>query len=290
MRNKLLLAASICLLAALGLIPLNLVGSAPEASSGGSAPSNIWLGTPPPELWMGAKDGPEWTSPGGLRARMTYDTENKKVIVHWEHTGSLFAATQEIPLSYYPTEAIHYEGLDICVAGKFERGHTILELVSVPEPELALDAGTGQVIGLEPRQGVAKNDIFMEKLAGLDMVRLIKRMVHDESRLMIRFWDSGDLYDLDPSSGQYSLLASTQAGSGALPVAQLSEARPDAWSGHHITLGAIYVFLDQFDDSVVPAIIRDANLDGVLDEVLSGDAMTWQVYDMSNVDSYHDWF
>lgn len=232
---------------------------------------------PPAELDVGEKRGSAVeVSYEGLHGSVTYAMAEKLVRFYWRRDFSdylpevasppqlsidgLFTSIQEENSVFWPTEVCGFGENRICVAGKAAIGTTRIQIWT-----LAADAdlGTPYVdnngVVQYPRNSIsiqAKSTIYEGDQAGKRLVRALLRNHGSPVDLFVQFHDSSDLYRLNSSTGQLTLvLAATQE-----PL--LQSGFIDRWSAHH-SLGYMYNLIAP--GALGTLVLFDVDLDGVLD-------------------------
>ena len=250
----------------LGVLALTIVPpAAPQ-----SAPANL------PVAGSYRTEAERWLTPTPkFRAAVHLDMSGKKVRIAWEysHTGVFnFNAgvpsdellDQEIAVGYWPTAADAVATDKLVVAGRDRTGGTRIELWVLDVPTVK----TGQVPGRQtPYQLIAKpiRDItllYSGAVAGKDTVRGLIGVRGAQTKAIVHFQDSRDLYTLDWGSAPYNLVLLSSKSQHPELGTEFDTYR----GGDHQTLGYIYLLGNITDQTVGPLyLLRDSNRDGAID-------------------------
>jgi len=214
----------------------------------------------------------KWAEPtNGLSGHAAYFTTAKKFTMTWRHSSGV-GASQDIALPFYPT-AICRNGMDVIyVAGRNQKGQTVVHAMTYTPPTVTVGGGGAVSIG---NAVVTNIDVlYHEATTGRDMIRFMRPTLFDSTKLLIQFWDSRDLYLLDTTSGAYTKVASSTASPGVLQVPSIQDHFDMVWFAEHVAYGYVYV-LGSAKHDVNALIIYDMNKDGVFDGFLSIPKSQW---------------
>jgi hypothetical protein len=249
-----------------------------------AATAQIHQGVPPAELWGFGRTTHKITYDNGIWGRVEFNAPKKKLSVLWR-LGST-GLRQDFATSYYPTDVIALTATRWCVAGKRTRGATVIELWTIQQ-HLALyaDGGGGPPI-IRTAAITEIETVYDEAVQGRDMVALMCAKREDPDKLLVQFWDSKDLYELDLGSQQYTRVATPGQVQGVLQVPALDKAYCQFWSREHVSQGFVYV-LSCSGTSLDSLVLKDSDKDGSLDGWVVADTALW-AQDCSSPANYVD--
>jgi hypothetical protein len=252
--------------AVLGFLALTFVLPAPQQG----APPNM------PVAGSYRTEAERWVTPSpNFRASVHLDMAGKKVRISWEysHAGVFHfndgvpsdeVLDQEIAVGYWPTAADAVSADKLVVAGKDRTGSTRMELWSIDAPTVK----TGQVPGRQtPYQLIAKSirditPLYAGTVSGKDTVRGLIGMRGAQTKAIVHFQDSRDLYTLDWGHAPYDLVLLSSKNQHPELATQFDMYR----GGDHQNLGYIYLLGNITDQTVGPLyLFRDSNRDGTID-------------------------
>lgn len=306
---RLALTSAFAAILLLGCLPAAHSQYRREVQGQGGARPLGQIGTPPPAaLLAGTRrrvNVETWfDSPGAkISGSATYDMEGRRVNIQWARRfmDVVKVSEQSFATTFFPTElCVFRDGL--CVAGKRGvSGYTVIEVWEFGPQELPdayVDPSTGATV--HPDTELFPTDkftIYDEKTPGRKLVRFMFRNAGSPIHLLVQFWDSKDLYEIDTTTGEFERIMTVD------PLAGDCEYQPeladtyynDRWSADMLTFGYVY-FL--FDDGNGPTtfpkalMLVDADRDGVLD---SGGSMVlgheeWASLHLSDGNQYVEVF
>lgn len=315
MGNRNFIRAALAVLPLLAILAgLMLRGSNSPPSSSSSASLEPAMGTTPQgpshELdagayWLGSismESGDE-----SVHVEVSVDPHGGKVYVEWKWVPpqaprTAASASQTFNTLYQPTHACGIGLRQIAVAGKEIGGDTLIEFWTFGQA-LKTEALTpppqgGPRFGLQAGLRTAKTEIYRQSGLGLDTLAQMTRMLgpEDSTFLLLRFWDSKEVYRLDWTSDLLTRLASPQSGlPGTLHVPELAFEDSSALRrGRHSVLGDVYVFprrraSEGVGDPLVPTLVLiDSDRDGFLDDRLWIDGAGWEAHGLGDPANYVD--
>ncbi len=262
---------------------------------------------PPRELWWAGLAVMKTSETTSTNVRIY--TDRKKVSLQWrwfpdEAEEILVTDVQTFDVSYWPTHVAVFHPNSICVAGKRRTGETVIEhwefappltetTPPIPEP----GGGQGEPgYSIQAGERTAVSVVYNAQNLGLDTVVQMERLrgVQEDS-LMVRFWDSRDLYAVRMSDGFASLIAScsTSPPPGVLSVPALgSDSLFGLRADTHVEHGHIYVFgTGQEAQGFMKRgyefpVICDTDRNGTLDTYYIVDEELWVAMGFSDPDNY----
>ena len=239
----------------------------------GEPPLEI-LTRPVPEYVLGFREH-------DLVGRACFSVSKKEITVTWSkasasHQDPRAYCFQTFSSSFWPT-AITSWGDTLVVAGKHLDGNTVIEEWRIEEPEL-IEAPPRQVgdpprpdFSIRPTKVATKTTLYDGAVEGKDMVTAIVPLLADTNKLVVKFWDSGDLYSLTRDGRETMVLL---AGPG--PRCPVSDARLanvyDSFScADNILHGHVYFLIDRRNRYRLglnrTLVLFDSNRDGVIERV-----------------------
>jgi len=237
----------------------------------------------------------------GVEAQMDYYTYEKEVRITWGYDGRAYGntppstqgASAQLPLvistPYWPTVSIRLDEATVAIGGKLRRGGTVIELVEVIPPTPLYDPQSG-AYSLETGLVGGRNYIYNEATAGRDMIMHLQKTLHDPSVLLVRFWDSKDMYLIDTNTETIQLVASSQATTNALYIPALDAFYPNAWKGDHLILGYVYVFYNGYDiNGSLPTVLMDSDRNGSIESYVVPDQVAWTALGLGDANQFADW-
>ncbi len=225
---------------------------------------------------------------------MSYDCSRKLVSITWRH--HYVFTEQVLDLPYYPTSVVCLEsgstGLDLlCLAGKYEDGDTVLELIALRQATVLRDPQTGDR-SLALGSAEAIHDLYRGAVVGRDMIRFIKGVRGRRDLLLVKFADSGALATVSTLTGEVRMQATVDGTGGSRAVPELRYFYGDMWAGSHCLLGDVYVLVNDLhlpSSFPPPIVLIDSDGDGDMEHSLVPRGAWWGANGMSNASNYLDW-
>ncbi len=242
-----------------------------------------------------------------VHVEVSVDPHGAKVYVDWkwippQAPRTAASASQTFNTLYQPTYACGIGPRQIAVAGKEIGGDTLIEFWTFGQA-LKTEALTpppqgGHRFALQAGLRTEKTEIYRQSGLGLDTIAQMTRMLgpEDSTLLLLRFWDSKDVYRLDWTTELLTRLASPQSGAfGALHVPELAFEDSSALRrGNHSLLGDVYIFPRRSgsdgvrDPFVSTLVLIDSDRDGVLDDRLWLDGAGWVTHGLDDPANFVD--
>lgn len=278
----------------LGLVAM--LGSPLRAQGSGGPP--VLQGIPPHELGRTASlERMEVQSNAYLTATARHRLLDKSIHIDYYATESgprdwpIANKSLVIQTSYYPTAVSFLADDLIAVAGKRSGAagdDTVVELWSLTVPTVVYSppSPTGEVDASIRGARVVSQTIVLEvEESGKDMVCAILRLRGKPSSMLVQFWDSRDVYELEFSEAlsptepppadpfPMTLVLSATPGSGAPYVSELADHRR-VWvrGATHQTAGYVYTWmaaasrqLADAPDGAPALTFFDTDMDGHID-------------------------
>jgi hypothetical protein len=224
---------------------------------------------------------------------LTSESHAKTVTYRAIHPGGP-GFTQEYSTSFWPTCIISRSATEVLVAGKTDRGFTLIE--SWTFDGLPVMGWTnGQTLGGNPAGSsptaafprvTSKQTVYFNNEPGKDLVKNMVRNRALAGNIFVEFDASEEVWDLDTSTGFVSLVVSPTQAVSPLPV--LPELADDQFrftSSVHHTYGGMYRLARNTGDSI---IFTDADNDGALDGVLLMTPALWATMGLSDPAGYSE--
>ena len=207
-----------------------------------------------------------------LAFAISLNPDSQSMRVEWSYwddpADTTLTATSEatLPLGFYPTAITPGDDFGIVyLGGTDHRGRT-----RVVRYALSLPFHDG--LSLQPAT-LAESDLLLELPANhaqRDIAHLTRNRGWDGEALLIEFWNTHEVHNLDVTSGKLSLQASPTPVPGAVHVADLQQPHDAIVAHRHTDHGYLYYLSAIFVESptTATAILCDTDEDGVLDRVL----------------------
>ncbi|MFT5285752.1 MAG: hypothetical protein ACI8TQ_001920 [Planctomycetota bacterium] len=232
----------------------------------------------PPIALHGSSSG-SWMPVGdGIVAGIGVNTREKTIQFNWRgyegephNSPKTHFVVQKHAVSFWPTAAEVVDERTILVAGKEPRSHiTKIERWTIAPPKRGVRYAQGpHDQGLILKPVVEKEVVYAEAVPGRDMVHFILDVQGPGSNALVRFADSGDIYQLDWKAEPYPITRFATA-SGAkgteMEIPELSGTFDQSSRGDHIEDGYMHWFSHGASlgrDPVVAFI--DLDRDGIID-------------------------
>ncbi|MBK8178026.1 MAG: hypothetical protein IPK67_03845 [Planctomycetes bacterium] len=227
----------------------------------------------------------------GFLGRVTFGTEERRINIAWTQIGSGAHYSQEVALAFWPTACTSLaDGKSLCIAGKERLGNTRIQKLTFDAP-LVFTSTTGLSV-LVPAPIAAEEALYNEATQGRDLVRFMTQQRGVSDRLLLQFYDSGDIYSLDigsaPQDPPYQLIAKASGATTppVMLVPQLANPYSQLWTGDHQVHGFLYVLCFPSSELVDPLVLMDGNRDGTLDGSILASGGLWVSMGFSNGLSY----
>ena len=275
------------LAALLFLFPLGL-GETASAQS-------VYIGIPPPDLW-GIEQGSWRLSFLEISGLIAYTTPGKSIDIKWRYRDPAtdnvsLTADQHIALSFWPTEVLRLNQNQFLVAGKRGRGATVIQKFTITSPDLAVTFPLGSLtpeVDLVVPTVTSIDEVFSEKLVGLDMVSSMFRMQGSSGSILVQFFDSKDVYKLVLHTGDVALVASPNAsGTGIVTTSKLTADFSRTFARDHSQLGYLYGFHAPESSGTGYLFLVDDDRDDDLDSALVLLDSDWHTMGLSDTASYN---
>ncbi len=247
-----------------------LVSQAPQSGT-------IHQGLPP--LAVSRTPVTSWMPVGGsMVGSVVIRTTDQEIQIHWEgYAGTPFDSpktqfvVQTHAVSFWPTAVEVVDTTTILVAGKEPRSHnTKIEKWTLAPPTYGAPlGGSSATQGLILQPVISKEVIYNEATVGRDMVQFIMDVQGPGSNALVRFYDSGDVYQLDWGTAPYAItrFATASGATGSeMEIPELLGTFDGASRGDHKVDGYMhwmYHDASMGGDPVVAFI--DLDRDGVID-------------------------
>jgi hypothetical protein len=234
--------------------------------------AQVHQGVPPQELWGFNKFTGVFEFSNGVQGRLEFHGNLKYVRTSWRYAGA-DPKEQVFATSYHPTGVIALAATKWLVAGKTTRGATVLELWTVQKPLVITSIPGGDpVIGTATVTAI--DEIYDEATVGRDMIELMCRKAEDTNKVLLQFYDSKALYEINLTTQAYALVANPTASGSALVVPALNHKYRQFWTREHTTQGYVYV-LASTGTSLESLVFKDTNKDGTIDAFQVVNNATW---------------
>ena len=223
----------------------------------------------------------------GLLGTVTYSLRGKAIKIYWEDTATGQSAVQEFPVAFWPTEAAVLEDRKrLCVAGTAASGATVIQIWVIPQAQF--------VVGSNPPKLVAGpapiiTTVYSASNPGMEDVECALPVLGTPNAVFIQFFQSSELYKLDFTTSTYTMTkvaSPTGGGGGVMHIPQLDDGYIRYWARKHLAHGYIYVFNNITDSDLRPLVIRDIDLDGVLDNFVVVPLGQWAVQGFADENNY----
>lgn len=240
----------------------------------------------PPEPRVGlelAGPMPIREHPGPYVSEIHLSRGNTRVTIWWKHftNGRPFAGAgashvEAFPTAYWPNIAHWLSDAELIVGGISPRdGATVIERWTFADTEPSVTSVLDQETGEEPSVWSTPDRTAVELVHRGDEPgrREVASLVANggaPGRVLVRFADSGDVYDLDLEDGGLELVAGSRP-PAPLVVPELADVPPRAtvFGVDHPTDGHVYVYSGNgacgLLDPEGSVYLIDADRDGVLD-------------------------
>jgi len=256
----------------------------------GSVSADVYVGEPPPELWGSSKDRVA-VSMTGFTGLIRYETSGKTISIEWRQklSDSVYTThrgVQELALPFWPTDVVRIAPLRFCVAGKKRNGATVIQEFALGHPVLTTDLeGNARVHA--PVTSI--ETIYDEVAEGRDMVTHMFLDLASGTDLFVQFWDSNDVYHLDPATGLLTIAFSAIPLQGTPDTAELAKPFRRSFGGReHATLGFVYGLHSPDQPSLNCLLLVDSDRNGVLDTSMVLTPQEWKDLGMSDGANYDD--
>ena len=274
MRNFFRLTAALFLAA----IPLCASYAAPQGGG-------VWQGEPPRDLFWSRELYYRIGHSGSDNTTFGYNTGKKQLVIAWEQLydsgNKIYTDGGRIPTAFWPTAVAPIDDDEIVIAGKSQRGDTVIQRRRFTQAyvlEESLPGGGGETYQFFPPQQEQITEVFRENDTNYDMVTgmfpvRVGSHSNPATKIFVQFWSSRDLYELDLSTGAYSMVLSAAAQPALNGVYDAFTVR------EHVTQGMFYLFrrLEWVapGEEVPILVLVDVNRDGVLDSSFTLDDTQW---------------
>lgn len=175
---------------------------------------------------------------------------------------------QTFPLGYYPTEITPTSDWGcVLIGGTNKFGTTRVMRYQLSDPGFGAN-------GVPLDSSIVEIDEIFSA-SSLSETRDVYQILENQGapqHCFVQFWNSRRVYDLDATTGQLQLVASStdQPGIGEIVVPQLSDAHTLAYWRDHMGSGYVYFFVPLgAQDGASTVVLRDLDRNGVLDDGLS---------------------
>jgi hypothetical protein len=230
------------------------------------------LGQPPVDILPAATVSAQMKCSPTIDGKASIDMIGKKVSVLWTSKNPDATLRQDFTVAYWPTSIVALAGGDqIVVAGKRRNGNTVIEVWTFQLPLLVAPAPLSSATAHFKEATVKTIDeIYDEATQGRDMVSAMLAKANQPVGLLVQFYDSKSVYDLESSSGTTTL--SLVATTTTLPG--LNRSFTFCWSRDHKTRGVIYVFRDE-DTANSTMVFIDQDRNHVVDSAILVSDADW---------------
>ena len=229
----------------------------------------VHIGIPPEELRI-SRDSGKLVLSDRTRAHVGIDTDKREVLIHWRRFANAqypfvgqpdVTALERRSVSFWPTCATPIGEGRLAVAGKKRNGDTIIEVWTFRLPRLMQ---TLEGLVMLPQSLESKELVYEESSASRDMVMGIFPNPNDVDRFFVQYFSSRDVYDLfwNLDNPTQSLVFDVELFPPLLDDWDYAFWSTHSGRGHMIVL---------HDSGFQKVLLRDADMDGVLDEVRAAD-------------------
>lgn len=315
---------TVFILATASIVNLAVLLGPPAATQGGTGSvGHVLVGMPAAELdatesWDGMENlGPTYNVFG----RSGHLLLEKRAFASYsaiQIAGGQVVVSKDLDeaVAYWPTATTFLERDLIAVAGKGQnttQDNTIIELwkLTVPSVRAALDPQSGQsMLELFPLAVRGKVTVFDEVFEGRSVVRGMVRLRGKPYSMLVHFYDSGDLYELDYKD---AVVPPPQGTEATFPLTKVFRATPGTdvpfvpaladremlWmhGATHQTLGHIYFLWPSFEvqkalgaTKPIALSMFDTDGDGALDTWNRNTAQQNQTTGVQNESLYTEKF
>lgn len=239
--------------------------------------ADVHQGVPPEPLTGFDRATSPITYSNGVWGRLQFAAGPKSLRCAWtlgDPKNPQSHGEQIIATSYYPTCLITPSPTKWVVAGKTTRGATVIEVWTVQKPLVAYPLNQNASPVIEPATVTQIDVVYDAAVEGRDMVAQMCGKFGDANKILVQFYDSKDLYELDLTSQALTLVASPTAGGGVLQAPALSKDYQQFWTREHLTYGYVYV-LASAGSSTGTLVFKDTNKDGSIDSWEAPSSAAW---------------
>jgi len=282
-----------CGLAVVGVVICGLA-SIHSAAGTRRADEEVHIGVPPVHL-RGNDHEFALMETGDYRGLVQMDTWAKQVHIDWslidpDTAQYVVEGEQDIALGYWPTRVLAFDGATLYVAGKKERGATIIEEISLGTPTIGKQIGlrAGSVPVVVPPPVTLRQPLYNEATTGRDMVLTMFVNQARPAELFVLFDDSRDLYTLHRTTGAVALHYSASAGKG-VPVEPQLVGDFDRFRVYdHVQQGFLYVCTAPTIDGAAFLLLIDSApaRDGTIDQTLYLTDKEWVAMGYTKPENY----
>jgi len=235
----------------------------------------VHSGIPPTSLWGEEKVVPLLTI-GQFRGAVEYDTTKQEIRIEWKYrepqtNHTALEAFQRIALPYWPTDVLALGPTTLCVAGKRPRSdRTVIEQIefSGPPTLAALLESKKPKPTISPSPIGSRVTVFDDAVVGKDMVTTMFVHRGRPGSILVQFYDSGDVYEMQLNDGAHALVFSATPSAAAQVELALQKRFVRFFQDHHKELGFVYCFASHVElpgAGVAMLVDTEESLDGVLD-------------------------
>lgn len=235
---------------------------------------------------------------GTLAMRVSHDLPERKVRIRHHYfydVPARRALTRDTleATSYWPTCTAPFANGKFLVAGKSPRtGNTVLELWSVSPPTAPSASAIGPTAEFQPGGVSERVGLYDATAAGRDIVMRMQPMLTPSAvptHVLVQFFDSRDIFSFDVVQQTLVCVASPIAHANCLTVPLLSQPLMSQ-SRRHVSEGYLYIY--SHDDAPASetsiAILRDTNMDAVIDGVSTYSLAQYQAAGYSSQSAWID--
>lgn len=241
---------------------------------------------PPPGPLAENKHRREFAETAQLKGEVSFSMLDKTLSLDWTYVNLsqvLAEHSEDVSLTFWPTAIARMPNSPsrFVVAGRTTTGNTIIQAMNYEKP-ITYDTNGNPVLHPVVIQSVST--LYNQSVTGRQYVYHMAPDLLDADKLIIQFYDSGDLYRFTPGIiTPWMLLASASSSGGSVlqvPEFDYENGALDGlnynamWLGDHNTVGHVYVFRINYSEEET-LILKDTNRNGTLDSIERVGPFTW---------------
>ena len=224
----------------------------------------------------------------GVKLEVRARTMAKEVPVRWryfeETTRTLVDDKREkYATTYWPLATLATRGDTVYVSGVRRNGKSVIEKWTFAEPMIGLDPADNSPTSVVPGDRLSVESLYNEDTPDRYLaVQLHSVRDAPQETLLVRFFDSGDVYTINESTLEVDLLAtaSSTPPQGVFWEPSLLDPTYPVYGGTtytHLQLGHMYLFRSQHvvSSDRRTIVLFDGDRNGTIDSVVAFDTEAW---------------